>query len=296
MRETFLERYLAANLGRYDGAVFFFCHQNDDGRRALLVRAAQAAERRIVDVRELDARFAELAASCGQFAFFVSFSMLDELEHYLNTCPQGVRHLLVCSRYGGKRIIPLPFWDFFEERGAEAWDIDAPSFFRDRSWWLVRINVNGLDRHPNTSRDMKLHDIARVFLARVEGLNTVDVQTLCPDLYNLSVKELLERLEQLRDSGSFLLCSRGFTLPVLKTAYRRCKRKPFPPYYLTLDDLMESLDIPAQGAAKKLIETLPAPPASWPDDPPLTLSHCMEPFYQWFRTLLYQLEAEPSLP
>lgn len=89
MRETFLERYLAANLGRYDGAVFFFCHQNDDGRRALLVRAAQAAERRIVDVRELDARFAELAASCGQFAFFVSFSMLDELEHYLNTCPQG---------------------------------------------------------------------------------------------------------------------------------------------------------------------------------------------------------------
>lgn len=298
MRETFLEQYLAANLGRCNGTVFYFCHRDDDARRTMLARAAQAAGRRIADFRDMGARSAESEICCGRLAFFVSFSMRDELDHYLDACPQGVRHLLVCSRHGGKRSIPLPFWDFFEERGAEVWDIDAPEFFRDRSWWLMRILVRPdhgrLDeidpKHEQyPSHCMKSGDIGRVQLVRIEGLQTVEERQLCPDLYDLSVKELLEQLERLRETGCFLLDSRDFTLSVLKTAYRRCGRKPFPPYYLTLDDLMESQGIPAQKPLEQLMETLPLPPASWPDDPPQMRE--MQGFYQLARTLLYRLEA-----
>lgn len=298
MRETFLEQYLVANLGCCDGTVFFFCHRDDDARRAMLVRAAQAAGRRIADVLDMDAQSAESAVCCGRFAFFVSFSMRDALDRYLDACPQGVRHLLVCSRHGGKRSIPIPFWDFFEERGAEVWDIDAPEFFRDRSWWLMRILVHPdhgrLDemdpKHEQyPSHRMKSGDIGCVRLTRVKGLQTVEERQLCPNLYDLSVEELLEQLERLRETGCFLLNSRDFTLSVLKTAYRRCGKKQFPPFYLTLDDMMESQGLPAPNSLEQLMETLPLPPASWPDDPPQMRG--MQGFYQLTRTLLCQLEA-----
>jgi len=166
-------------------------------------------------------------------------------------------------------------------------------------WWLLDVETNGLDRREN--------DIIALRLARMEEYATTEEREIlvCPQrpsspwaesLTGISNRELehaapleeaLEQLEAANASGRLLLYDRDFTVPFLENAYAQCGRT-FRLDYLPLDRLAEQLGVPGPKRIGRLLETLPPPPASWPDVPPENGE--LARLYQLTRALFYRLE------
>ncbi len=166
-------------------------------------------------------------------------------------------------------------------------------------WWLLDVETNGLDRQEN--------DIIALRLARMEGYKIIEEREIlvCPrrpsspwaeSLTGISNRELeqaapleeaLEQLEAANASGRLLLYDQSFVVPFLKNAYERCGRT-FRLDYVPLDRLAEQLGVPGPKRIGRLLETMPPPPASWPDVPPENGE--LARLYQLTRALFYRLE------
>lgn len=292
--ERLEERLLAEKLKECTGTVFWFCARNDRERIAMFRRVAQAAGRQGRDGRaECTAFRAEKAAErFDKNAMFVTTAMKEWLEDYLDACPPGPRHLLVYSRRNnGPSPIVSDFMDlWWGERNIEVWEIGAP-------WWLLDVETGGLDREKDS--------IIALRLARLEQLEAVEERTIlvqpeeplspwAEQLTGISDRDLeralplddaLVQLEAVR--GCFLFLDQGFTRPFLENAYDRCGMK-FSHCCLALDSLLGQLGIPARGNIRKLLETLPAPPESWPDAPPEDME--LARLYRLARATFYRFE------
>lgn len=166
-------------------------------------------------------------------------------------------------------------------------------------WWLLDVETNGLGRRED--------DIIALRLARMEGYVTTEEREIlvrprrpsspwAERLTGISNQELeeaapleeaLEQLEAANASDRLLLYDRDFTVPFLENAYAQCGRT-FRLDYLPLDRLAEQLGVPGPKRIGRLLETLPPPPASWPDVPPENGELAW--LYQLTRALFYRLE------
>ena len=165
------------------------------------------------------------------------------------------------------------------------------------SWCLLDFETSGVHRDRDS--------IIAVFLARLEDGKTVEeraflirlevpLEPWMERLTGISNRDLeqamppedaLMELDSIRER--FLFLDREFMLPFLDNFYRRYG-KEFSHRYLTLDCLLELLDIPPRQQITKLLKALPPPPESWPDLPPENVY--LAQLYQLTRGLFYQLE------
>ena len=125
-REKLIEQFAIEKMREYDGTVFLCIARSDRERRLTFRQAAQSLGLSARDGRAMCTAFSAeaLAKRPYRVVIFVETSMQQYLGEYLDTCPAGVRHLLLYSRRQGNGPSPhmSAFMDFWLERDVDIWD------------------------------------------------------------------------------------------------------------------------------------------------------------------------------
>lgn len=100
------------------GTVFLFCHPEDTASLTAFTRAAKEAGRQFVSLSDSqDLEPETLAAQSGRTALQVKASSMGYVDRYLDACPAGQQHFLLCApEYDRTPNMSMIFHDFWEER------------------------------------------------------------------------------------------------------------------------------------------------------------------------------------
>lgn len=109
-----------------NGTVFLYCSLKDEESIFLFTSAAKHTGRRLFlweDCQTLNP--AALAKTSDKKMIFVTPSMMDFLDRYLEACPAGQRHLLIHAHEAHEAIrsMSFVFHDFWEERHVRMEDL-----------------------------------------------------------------------------------------------------------------------------------------------------------------------------
>jgi len=126
MKQSYLREAMKIPPAACSGTIFFYCCPEEEEQIAAIAHTEGLAGRRLFTRKDCQNwNPVMLADSPRQKAILVRPSMIEFLTRYLEACPAGQQHLLLCSRqYSDLPYMSRIFHDFWEER-----DITIGNFF-----------------------------------------------------------------------------------------------------------------------------------------------------------------------